>query len=88
METGILMMSAILNLALVVILDRALVLHRRERKELIDRIQAGSLREYEALQQGPGRARVKDIDQLANETANDRGVTVASLKKPQGWRSW
>lgn len=68
--------------------DNERIRWQKERVDLIARIQAGSLKEYEATKFEPGRARVKNIDQRANEYAHDKGVTVASLKKPQGWRSW
>jgi preprotein translocase subunit YajC len=84
----LLIMLSVLQLITLILWSNSNVRHERERKELIDRIQAGSLREYEQVKQGPGRAIVKDIDQLANEIAHDKGVTVASLKSPTQWRSW
>jgi hypothetical protein len=84
--TIILILSTLLNITMLLLLDRRDVAHKRERNDLYNRIQAGSLQEYEAHKHGPGQPRYKDLDQRANEEAHRRGVTVASLKRPSTWQ--
>ena len=85
------MSIAIALLSLLLIIREIMFMRERlsfnkERQDLYNRIQAGSLSEYQQADIKPSASSFKTLEQKVSEETHRRGITRSDLQYPSHWK--